>query len=266
MANNSEGHEEQKAEEFSVEELIDSFPDEDGEEAGEEQASEELEEEEEGSEDDEDEEDEDEPVRGKASSSSSSRTIAALQAQIQQLTQAVGQLTASQSATPNQQAELGEEDFLKEVGDDFQDTIATPDGLNKLLNKVYKKAVVKARELSLADASGVVAKEVNTQLTTKGTVQQFYLDNPDLKGKRKLMGSTAEELSSLHPEWSLDKLLKETAKSVRKELGLKTPKEQQSKARKPSHQAGLKPGAHQPGSRSGKKLTRQQQDIVDLLS
>lgn len=92
-----------------------------------------------------------------------------------------------------------------------------PANLNKVLSRVYNQG----KEDTLKSIPGIVEKLINQSFTLNTLVTQFYQENADLKPYRKYVGFVTNKLQSEHPDWDLDKVMKETEKQVRVDMGRK---------------------------------------------
>jgi len=117
-------------------------------------------------------------------------------------------------------------DFFSDQGEDFDpyDLVRDKDGLNKLLNKVYKAGIETTRnqlgESVLRNIPNIVRNNVELITTLRETRDEFYKENEDLKPFEKSVASVFEELSSENPDWTLDKCMEETGIETRKRLEL----------------------------------------------
>jgi hypothetical protein len=129
---------------------------------------------------------------------------------------------------PSQQlaVEIPDVDF---VGNQTLDTVLdSKEGLNKMLNQVYKagiafateQAVTKAHERTLLSLPDVVTKYVTQSAVLRNVREEFYSKNDDLKPFQSVVAHAANTISSEHPDWDVPKVLAETATTVRKALGI----------------------------------------------
>lgn len=118
-----------------------------------------------------------------------------------------------------------EQDF---VGDIDFDTLSDPKELNKLLNKTYQKAVVDVSTQFTQNLPGVVREQITTIQNLQKASEQFYKDNPDLAGFKKVVGTVFGELVEVNPDKTYSDLMAETGKEVRKRLNLSEPKKEET--------------------------------------
>jgi hypothetical protein len=123
-------------------------------------------------------------------------------------------------------AEIPDVDF---VGNQTLDAVLdSKEGLNKMLNQVYKagiafateQAVTKAHERTLLSLPDVVTKYVTQSAVLRNVREEFYSKNDDLKPFQSVVAHAANTISSEHPDWDVPKVLAETATTVRKALGI----------------------------------------------
>jgi len=130
------------------------------------------------------------------------------------------------TSAPSTDAPIPDQDFIED--EDIDELITDKKSLNKLLNKVFLKGV----ELTRREAAEAIRKftkqlpsavhaNLYTIETTRKAAEQFYSDNPDLSSHKPKVRETFDELVNQHPDWTYDKLLKETEVIVRKKHNLK---------------------------------------------
>lgn len=100
--------------------------------------------------------------------------------------------------------------------EEFNKVLDKAESFNALLNKVVEKA----REQALLSLPAVATQLVNQQLTLRLAVDEFYKVNTDLVGYKNFVGFVTNEIAAGHPDYDLPTLLDETAKEVRKRIGL----------------------------------------------
>lgn len=103
----------------------------------------------------------------------------------------------------------------EEAKDILEDPTKFATRFNEELNRVYQMG----RESALREVPPVVTGSVNRTLSINEKAKEFYNENSDLLEHRQYVGYVANKLSSKYND--IDELFKETAKTVRKELGLK---------------------------------------------
>jgi len=67
----------------------------------------------------------------------------------------------------------------------------------------------------------LVGNMVNHQVSLRTAVNEFYKEHQDLVPHRSFVGFVANELTAQHPDWDLEKVLRETNTEARKRLLLK---------------------------------------------
>lgn len=157
------------------------------------------------------------------------RTIAELRAKLAEKELPSTKKPSTSAPTTEAPLQLDEQDF---VGDaDVEDIVNDKGELNKLLNKIYQKAVSDTRKVLgegvLRSIPDIVKTNVSTLSSLQKASEQFYQDNEDLKPFKKVVATVFEELSSQNPDKSYSDILSKTGEEVRKRLEL------QRKATKP---------------------------------
>ena len=163
-----------------------------------------------------------------------------------------------------------EPEVIQFVADDkaFDDVLRTPANFNKFMTGVVYKGV----ETVFRAIPKMVVNLADQQITTRTAVSEFYQENKDLIPNKAFVGVVADDLSSKHPDWKLDKLMGELGKEVRSRLKMVTAgnmKPSTDRSLPPS--SGGKPafaGAGGSANRggSGGQLSDLQKDINDLIS
>ncbi len=116
-----------------------------------------------------------------------------------------------------------EHNFLE--GIDMDDLLGDPARLNGVLQEVYNKALQQASRIALEHTYQTMPATVlhfsRQQYEMQKTIESFYAQNPELVERKTTVGSVANEIAAAHPEYTVEQLLDESAKQVRKMLGLK---------------------------------------------
>jgi len=89
---------------------------------------------------------------------------------------------------------------------------------NEVLNRTYQKAVADATQKLLHELPAVI----ETRKTAEEKAKAFFKKHKELERHRDFVSYVARSLAAKHPEWSEQKLLDETARIAKKELGIKT--------------------------------------------
>jgi hypothetical protein len=120
--------------------------------------------------------------------------------------------------------QITEQDFLE--GEDLDDIISDSKSFNKLLNKVFLKGIElankKNEELKNTLPETIRNNVVDIENIRKAS-DKFYKDNSDLSSFKGAVATVYSEIASIHPEWGIDKLLKEVEVETRKRLNLDKP-------------------------------------------
>lgn len=139
-------------------------------------------------------------------------------------------------------------------------TDMTADKLNAQLNKVYQLA----QQDALRAATATVAKTVEEMVNIRMTVSDFYRDNPDLVKYKPIVQVVVAAIQKQHPDWDLNKVIGELGKESRSILGLKDPKAQDAKSKKPAFAKA--PGARKVTPTPGKKPSGVRAEVMELLN
>ena len=118
-----------------------------------------------------------------------------------------------QPARPQQPQVLN---FIKDEGM-FDETMKSAENMNALLTMVVRTAVEGVQR----SIPTLVSNMVNHQVSLKTAANEFYKEHQDLVPHRSFVGFVANEITSQHPDWSLEKVLQETNTEARKRLMLK---------------------------------------------
>ena len=99
---------------------------------------------------------------------------------------------------------------------------------NKVLNMAVKKAIQLAESSirpgtvkdTLLAIPNVITAQIQQQSYITDAVNRFYSENQDLVEVKHTVGTIAESIAAEHPEYDIETLFKEAAKSTRKMLRL----------------------------------------------
>jgi hypothetical protein len=124
-----------------------------------------------------------------------------------------------------------EQDFLGEV--DLDELTRDPKEFNKVLNKIYQRAVVDTRSSVVETLPEIVKTNIQIMSELKATSEKFYEDNKDLQPFKKVVAVVFDELAVASPTKNYADLIKEVGPEVRKRLDLKKEvKEEKKEERK----------------------------------
>lgn len=197
--------------------------------------------------------------------------IDALRAEVDRLASLVNQPKKEESSseessisTPNRGLDvesLFNDDF------DFDSVIESEDKFKSFLTDFAKKVQSSTHETILQTLPDTVSSYVNEQVTIKDQVNNFYRDNPDLENTKKYVSVTANEIASEHPDWDFSAVLDETAKKVRKSLGLKQDAKKSSSDKGQKKSPALAKGTKGQSLKKKPKqeLSAMEQEIAELL-
>jgi hypothetical protein len=120
--------------------------------------------------------------------------------------------------------QLEDQDFFSDFEDDFEDLTTDKEGFNKILNKIYKKAVTDTRKVLgegvLRSIPDIVKSQIAVTTNLKRASDEFYENNKDLEPFKKVVASVFEEKASEHPEKDYKEILTLVAPEVRNRLEL----------------------------------------------
>jgi hypothetical protein len=161
--------------------------------------------------------------------------------------------------------------FLKD-DDTFDEVMKSSANFNALLTSVVNTAVAKTVQL----LPNITNQYVDSQLTTRLAVKDFYTDNADLLPHRQYVGFVSNELFAKNPNQSLEENFREVEKEVRARLKIARPTgagtgevgQTMSNRTAPSN-PGFVPsggGGGRRGSVSTDRLSAEEKGIVDLIS
>lgn len=184
--------------------------------------------------------------------------VEALRAQLAEMAKQLQALQQGEvGAEPKVDNTLEAEEFVQEEA--FDEALTSAEGMNKLLQGVYTKAVATAREEFIKQVPNLVAPMVTDIVNRTQMVNEFYTKNKDLVNMKDYVGYVAKEIASKNPEFTLPKVLDSVAVEVRKRMGLTG----DSKG-KPKANTGL-PKPRTTRQPSPKQLKGMEAEIADLL-
>lgn len=143
-----------------------------------------------------------------------------------------------------EELKIEDQDFLGEV--DLDELTRDPKEFNKVLNKIYQKAVMDTRSSVVETLPEIVKTNIAIMNELKSTSDRFYEDNKDLQPFRKVVSVVFDELASTSPTKNYSDLIKEVGPEVRKRLNI-TKKVEVKEVKKSDP-----PKLPQKGSKSGK--------------
>lgn len=180
----------------------------------------------------------------------------------------------AQAPTTDQQMNLKQ--ILRFLPNDetYDQVTKNAENFNILLTNVVNTAV----QRSLQMLPQVATRLVDTQMTARTAVDEFYRANEDLLPYRKFVGFITAEVAAAHADWALDDVLKESNRLSRERLKLptvasRTP-QQPVQPQTPASQTvaqnpAFVPGGANRGRRANAQAdapTGQEQQIIDILS
>ena len=162
----------------------------------------------------------------------------------EELRRKIDELSAPKTKPPTTTAPatdppIEEQDFVGKI--DLEDVARSPEEFNKLLNKIYSKAVTDTRlefknynKSTLEKVPALVSDNVSVQQKLKALTDNFYKENPDLDGFKKVVSTVFDELVVETPNDPYDKVLSKVGDEVRKRLELKKVKKEPKGKRTPA--------------------------------
>ena len=118
-----------------------------------------------------------------------------------------------------------EVDFL--AGEDPEKLAEDPVAFNRLLNKIYAKAVEQAiplaAERTMINIPSLVVQHVRQQAAMNKLVDDFYTTNKDLVPVKRSVGLISNEVHAENPDWTVEKVFTEAATRTRTLLGMPQP-------------------------------------------
>ena len=116
-------------------------------------------------------------------------------------------------------------DFL--AGEDPEKLAEDPVAFNRLLNKIYAKAVEQAiplaAERTMLNVPSLVVQHVRQQSAMNKLVDDFYKTNADLVPVKRSVGLISNEVHAENPDWTVEKVFTEAATRTRTLLGMPQP-------------------------------------------
>ena len=123
---------------------------------------------------------------------------------------------------PKPQLTLEEQDFIGDL--DVDDLVENKEGLNKLLNAVYAKAVSDTQKVVgegvLKSIPDIVKTNIITVENLRKASEEIYNSNEDLKPFKKVVAAVFEEIASENPDKPYTELMDEVADETRSRLEL----------------------------------------------
>lgn len=197
--------------------------------------------------------------------------IAALEAQIETLTNLVEKLSGgeqkSEISEPDPQIQVpgfNLEEQFKDI--DFDAMLDSKENFFGVMNKFMQLMGNQVAETVMTNVPQVVGAHVTRNAALRDAAAKFYDQYPELKRVKRYVGMTANEVQAENPEWTLGKIFDETAKRVKESLNIQDVIEEEEKqeASKP------KPTPVLPGAGSTRTPTpvpnALQDEIDDFLS
>lgn len=120
------------------------------------------------------------------------------------------------------------------IKDDDVDALMDPKRMNDILNQVYAKARSDASEQTMLGIPQIVRNQVAVQARMQQLFLDFWQTNNDLEPYKDFVEVQCNNIAGANPQYTMEKLLEETATQVRKRLHLPAPKPRAAAAGKPA--------------------------------
>lgn len=147
--------------------------------------------------------------------------------QLQTITAEVNELKAKAGAPPVQDQEPEVQEFNFMEGLDVDEVLSTAEGLNSLMNAVYRKGIIDASKMS---AENVMRRLPETIMTTtarqrdmNAIVEGWYERNQDLKPYGPLLVRVTQEIANDNPNLTPNQVFDQAGARVRTMMKLQTP-------------------------------------------
>ena len=114
--------------------------------------------------------------------------------------------------------DAGEIDFIKGIVESipFEKVIDDPASVKTAFESAMRKVYNRAKGDSQREIIEMYNASQNQARTQKQIFDKFYETNKDLADAKKIVGYCVKDVADEHPDWSLDKILEETANMARK--------------------------------------------------
>lgn len=172
-------------------------------------------------------------------------TVASLQTQLQQVLSAPREKVESAQGTQQRPYEI-----LPLVNaEEFEVAMASPESMNRLLNRAMYTGV----EMATRQASVIATQAASSILATQRAIDSYLTANPDLKPHEKLMSLAFRDIASKDPAKPFEKMLVDAGEEARRLLKRRAQKPGQLKT--PEGKEKQRPAFARPsggGNRGGK--------------
>ena len=150
-------------------------------------------------------------------------------------------------------------DFVKDL--DLDEVTRDPNEFNKVMNQVYKKGLADSEqrvvEKVLKTLPDIIQNNIKITQELEKTRDDFYNENPDLKGFQQVVATVFDELSKSNPGKGYKDLITLTGPEVRTRLGLPKP------GPKPVERKQAAPKLPSGGGKGGREPEKQQLSGVE---
>ena len=142
-----------------------------------------------------------------------------------------------------EEAQVSEEKFITDE-DDFDRIMSSPEGLNAVLNRVYRKGVASGKEETMKSFDVQLDNRVRLHLDRRTRAENFFKSNPELSTPklREYVFLVGQELAEQHPDWDIDTFYSRLGTETKKRLGLASVAKQTAGKAKPIKQSSRTSG------------------------
>lgn len=162
-------------------------------------------------------------------------------------------------------------DSFDPLGDrDFDSIVESKESFTEWAKEFAEKIQKQTHEAVLEKLPDTVSSYVDSQVTIREKVKDFYEKNSDLAQAKKYVGVVANQVAAEHSDWEFDDVLAETARRSRETLGLKQQAEQNEKASSsqkkssPAFSGGTKTGSAKRSA--APELSELEKEIDELIN
>ena len=150
--------------------------------------------------------------------------------------------------------------------DDIDEVVSDPKKFEAVLNRVAEVIRNDVIEQVFRSTPQLVTSQIQQQTKVNEAVKEFYKENEDLKHVKKTVGAIANDVAADNPDWTLDKVFKQTAVKTRETLGLKKKTVKKVKGNtKPTRKPALQTNVKRANRPDGPSMTETEKDVMDTL-
>lgn len=150
-------------------------------------------------------------------------------------------------------------------GMDFDDFLDNPESFAKGMRDILARHEQMLSQKFMGSVPTIVSTQVRQVAALQDAVKTFYKSNEDLLPVRPTVGAVADQLAEKHPDWSLEKVMNESAAVTRKLLRMPSPEVAKKKGRKVVRPSFAKGSKSSQRNKPKPKMSKLQQEIDELL-